>query len=67
MKELLLVLGITVVIVALCGILIGVKIIMKKNGRFSHTCAFDWEKEHCKDCNGNCKECTVNIGKISVS
>ena len=67
MNEFILILIVTAVVVAVCGILIGVKIIFQKNGKFSHTCAFDWEKEKCKDCSGNCTECTVNIGKISVN
>ncbi|MBP3253553.1 MAG: hypothetical protein IJ250_02350 [Bacteroidales bacterium] len=66
MGEFVLILAATAIVVLLCGILIGVKIIFQKNGKFSHTCAFDWEKEKCKDCNGNCKDCTVNIGKINV-
>ena len=66
MKEFGLILVITIAVVAICGILLGVKVFFKKNGKFSHTCAFDWDKEKCKDCTGNCKDCTVNIGKIRV-
>ena len=66
MKEVLLILVITIVAIVICGFLIGIKIFLQKNGKFSHTCAFDWEEEKCKDCNGNCKDCTVEIGKIST-
>lgn len=66
MKEFLLILIVCAVVVVICGFLLGIKIFLQKNGRFSHTCAFDWEKEKCKECSGNCKDCTVNIGKINV-
>ncbi|MGP1514849.1 MAG: hypothetical protein ACTTJH_02720 [Bacteroidales bacterium] len=66
MEELLLILGITVSVIALCGFFMGIRVFLQRNGKFSHTCAFDWEKEKCKNCNGNCESCTANIGEITT-
>lgn len=67
MKELLLILVITAILIVVCVLLLGIKIFFKKNGKFPHTCAFDWQENKCKDCDGNCKDCTINIGKIDVN
>jgi len=66
MKELLLILLITIILITICIVLFSIKIILKKNGKFSHTCAFDWQECKCKDCNGSCEDCTINIGEIDI-
>lgn len=54
----------SVIAIALCFLGMGVKILLKKNGQFKHTCAFDWEEKRCKDCSGNCSQCTKDSNKI---
>jgi hypothetical protein len=57
METFLLILIISAIAVALAFIGMGIKIILKKNGRFSHTCAFDWDKNRCRNCAGDCSTC----------
>lgn len=52
------------VLVGLCFLGLAVKILLKKNGKFSHTCAFDWDKNRCKDCQADCSQCQKDIKKM---